>query len=1286
MISIRYVLIILLMLVCSFSYVQGVTHDVTNTDELVAALNTAVPGDVVRMSGGVYNPGGPLEIPTGVTIEGGWNADFSSRDVESNITVIDGQGAHALFVSNGTTEWLIDGLTLTGGITQPGVEGEAGNGSVLRVTGGGSGVLRKVTVTANDVAPGASAHGTAIWVTDAGSSLVIEQTSFTENFDSDSSAAGMVSAFNDATLLKIEECTFKDNVVYGGLLRAAAADELIVMNSIFESNTTNLNFLQPEAIDNTFTDCIFKNNVVINEDQDILFADTEPALALVIENTVFEENVTPQTIIRADLPINVLDNVSIVRNTSSVKGRILDMRQEESLSIVTNSLIENNTSQNESLITLRGGENEITNTVIRGNVNTDPGDQILHIRGDYFKMENTIIEGNASNKAEFLTLRSKEVLIYDSIIRNNQVPDEMIEVRPDVDVRFEMINTIIYNNNVAGSYPVRLRAVGPSSILNCTIVDNVSGPSTINAERDGSEYFVINNIFSGNTASDGNNPLINTAPQIEFEAKHNLVWDWEGKVNAWEPTGLFLPDVDGNFEGDPMFVDGDGGDLRLQEGSAAIDAGMTLDNVTADIAGVERPQGAAYDIGAYEYVSLNVTTTAQLVDAIATAIPDDVIPVAAGTYTPGGPLEIPNGVTIEGGWNTDFSNRDVEVNVTVIDGQGAHALLVSNGTTEWVVDGLTLTGGITQPGVEEEAGNGSVLRVTGGGSGVLRNVTVTANDVAPGVSAHGTAIWVTDAGSSLLIEQSSFTENFDSDSSAAGMVSAFNDATSLKIEESTFKDNVIFGGLLRAAAADELLVMNSVFEANTTNLHFLRPEAIDNTITECIFKNNEVVDEGQDILFSDVDPAMELMIENTIFEENVAPRNIVRATLPTNVLDNVSIVRNTSSVKGRILDMSRGGALNSVINSLIENNTSQNESLINLRGGENELINTAIRGNVNTEPGDQILHIRGDYFKMEKAIIEDNASSNGEFMTLRSSEVLIYDSIIRNNQVPDEMIEVRPNVDVRFEMINTIIYNNNVAGTYPVRLRAAGPSLILNCTIVNNVSGASTINAESDGSEYIIINNIFSGNTASGGNAPLINTAEQIEFEAKHNLVWDWEGKVSVWEPRGLFLPDVDGNFEGDPMFVEVDDGDLHLQEGSAAIDAGMTLDNVTADIAGVERPQGTAYDIGAYEYVDPVSVIDISEAIPQQYELSQNYPNPFNPTTTIAFGLPEQAQVILDVYNVLGQRIRTLVGGDTYQAGYYQVVWDGRDQLGNTVSSGIYIYRLTAGEFNELRKMVFIK
>jgi flagellar hook assembly protein FlgD len=71
---------------------------------------------------------------------------------------------------------------------------------------------------------------------------------------------------------------------------------------------------------------------------------------------------------------------------------------------------------------------------------------------------------------------------------------------------------------------------------------------------------------------------------------------------------------------------------------------------------------------------------------------------------------------------------------------------------------------------------------------------------------------------------------------------------------------------------------------------------------------------------------------------------------------------------------------------------------------------------------------------------------------------------------------------------------------------------------------------------------------------------------------------------------------------------------------------------------------------------------------------------------LPQQSQVTLEIYNVLGQRVRTLVADDLYEAGYYDVVWDGRNQAGGVVSSGLYIYRITAGEFTNVKKMLFLK
>jgi hypothetical protein len=1280
MTSLRIVSVITLILTYNFLLAQGTVHDVSDTGELVAALSSASSGAVIRVAGGIYTPGGPLEIPDGVTIEGGWSSDFSSRNPQTNVTIIDGNGAHALLVSNGTTEWTIDGLTLTGGITQPGVADEAGNGSVLRVTGGGSGVLRNLVVSGNNVSLGTSLHGTAIWVTDSGSSLIIEGSSFTDNFDSDgNSVRGMISVLENAALLRIEECTFSGNNIFGGLLWAANADEVIISNSVIEENESDGVFIFLEAVDNTITESIIRNNVVNN--QLVLGSNTisQTGVALLIENTLIEGNMCNSHVVNGNLPINVLENVTIRENTSE-GSRALNMQRAQSVNVVSNSLIENNTAQNESLITLRGGTNEMINTVIRGNVNMEPGDQLLHIRGNYFLMKGVIVEENGSGNAEFMTLRSREVLIHESIIRNNTVPYEMVEVRPDVDIAFEMINTVIYNNSVPNSYPVRLRSAGLTSILNCTFVNNTGGPAIINAERDGTEYRLINNIFSGNIASEGDNPLVNTALQISFEAQHNLVWDWQGKVSAWEPTGLFLPDVDGNIEANPSFVDLEGGNLRITENSPAIDAGMTLAEVTTDILGVERPQGDAYDIGAYEYTGSDVSTTGQLISALSGASPGAVIRVAGGTYTPGGPLEIPDGVTIEGGWSSDFSSRNPQTNVTIIDGNGAHALLVSNGTTEWTIDGLTLTGGITQPGVADEAGNGSVLRVTGGGSGVLRNLVVSGNNVSLGTSLHGTAIWVTDSGSSLIIEGSSFTDNFDSDgNSVRGMISVLENAALLRIEECTFSGNNIFGGLLWAANADEVIISNSVIEENESDGVFIFLEAVDNTITESIIRNNVV--NNQLVLGSNTisQTGVALLIENTLIEGNMCNSHVVNGNLPINVLENVTIRENTSE-GSRALNMQRAQSVNVVSNSLIENNTAQNESLITLRGGTNEMINTVIRGNVNMEPGDQLLHIRGNYFLMKGVIVEENGSGNAEFMTLRSREVLIHESIIRNNTVPYEMVEVRPDVDIAFEMINTVIYNNSVPNSYPVRLRSAGLTSILNCTFVNNTGGPAIINAERDGTEYRLINNIFSGNIASEGDNPLVNTALQISFEAQHNLVWDWQGKVSAWEPTGLFLPDVDGNIEANPSFVDLEGGNLRITENSPAVDAGMTLAEVTTDILGVERPQGNAYDIGAYEYTDIVSVDDFVQSIPLQYELYQNYPNPFNPSTVIRYSIPNISFVNLTVYDVLGKEITVLVNGEK-QPGYHEVTFDA-----TSLPSGIYFYRLNTGSSVITKRLMLVK
>jgi hypothetical protein len=89
--------------------------------------------------------------------------------------------------------------------------------------------------------------------------------------------------------------------------------------------------------------------------------------------------------------------------------------------------------------------------------------------------------------------------------------------------------------------------------------------------------------------------------------------------------------------------------------------------------------------------------------------------------------------------------------------------------------------------------------------------------------------------------------------------------------------------------------------------------------------------------------------------------------------------------------------------------------------------------------------------------------------------------------------------------------------------------------------------------------------------------------------------------------------------------------------------------------------------------------------KLSQNFPNPFNPTTTIRYSTARDGRVGLIVFNVKGQRVRTLVD-ETRPSGNYTAVWDGRNDGGRTVATGVYFYRLTAGSFTEVRKMVLLR
>ena len=126
--------------------------------------------------------------------------------------------------------------------------------------------------------------------------------------------------------------------------------------------------------------------------------------------------------------------------------------------------------------------------------------------------------------------------------------------------------------------------------------------------------------------------------------------------------------------------------------------------------------------------------------------------------------------------------------------------------------------------------------------------------------------------------------------------------------------------------------------------------------------------------------------------------------------------------------------------------------------------------------------------------------------------------------------------------------------------------------------------------------------------------------------------------------------------------------------------------------------DVITFEYFTPISTEDefvftpssntfrkLTANVPHTYELSQNYPNPFNPITNIKYSIPDKSIVSLSIYDILGRQIIQLIDKEI-GAGTHNIIWDGKNNTGDYVSTGIYYYKLEADNFVQTRKMILLK
>ncbi|UCD36913.1 MAG: T9SS type A sorting domain-containing protein [Fidelibacterota bacterium] len=142
--------------------------------------------------------------------------------------------------------------------------------------------------------------------------------------------------------------------------------------------------------------------------------------------------------------------------------------------------------------------------------------------------------------------------------------------------------------------------------------------------------------------------------------------------------------------------------------------------------------------------------------------------------------------------------------------------------------------------------------------------------------------------------------------------------------------------------------------------------------------------------------------------------------------------------------------------------------------------------------------------------------------------------------------------------------------------------------------------------------------------------------------------------------------------------------DGGSALH-GALYDWIAWDTTGAYAPgRGTPLP-DSLTGLTPISSVEDERLYPEQFELSQNYPNPFNPTTEIQFTLREAAPVRLDIYDLTGRLVNTLID-EKKQPGTYHVVWEGQDLHGNQLHSGVYFYSLVTDNHKATRKMLLLK
>ncbi|MFC2102947.1 right-handed parallel beta-helix repeat-containing protein [Bacteroidota bacterium] len=365
---------------------------------------------------------------------------------------------------------------------------------------------------------------------------------------------------------------------------------------------------------------------------------------------------------------------------------------------------------------------------------------------------------------------------------------------------------------------------------------------------------------------------------------------------------------------------------------------------------------------------------------------------------------------------------------------------------------------------------------------------------------------------------------------------------------------------------------------------------------------------------------------------------------------------------------------------------------INCEDSNPTLENVTIEGNFAYYNGGGIYCSQSSPTLTNVAIINNEAGDNGGgiYCTDNSSPVLVNVIISGNSADYGGGIFCQDNSNPILE--NVIISDNTTEFCGGIYCFNNTNLILTNVTITNNSGGGGGGICFSNNSNLLITNSILWNNSYAQAYSGINHYPCSITIS--YTDIQD--GEAGIVMLNGGTVNWLESNINSDPLFDVSGSIPFILSSDSPCIDAGHPAftyndpeDSSNPGYALWPSMGTIRNDMGAYggPNAAPFNIVvgvdndeDEDLKIPTKYELAQNYPNPFNPTTTIQYGIKERSSVELVLYDILGRRVEVLVN-EEQDVGYYKVHFNA-----GMLASGVYFYRLQAGEFVESKKMILLK